>query len=184
MRKLYKDIEPEILVTRDQLQHRIRELGEQITRDFAGKGEILAICILKGSVVFFTDLIREIDLPMVLDFMQLSSYGKSTTTSGIIHVNKDLEYSPEGKQVLVVEDIVDSGLTMQFLDEYLREKGARDVSIISLMDKPTAHKVPVNVKYVGFEIPDAFVVGYGLDYDQRYRNLPEIGILRPEIYSK
>lgn len=180
---LYKDLKPELLVTRDALARRVAEMGEEITRDYDGE-PIVAICILKGASVFFTDLIRNIDLPMSLDFMAISSYGSSTKSSGVVRINKDLDKDIMGKHVLVVEDIIDSGLTLSFLRDNLLSRGAKSLKICTLLDKPERRKVELTVDYKGFVIPDEFVVGYGLDYAEKYRNLPDIGVLRPEIYSK
>ena len=180
---LYKDLKPELLVTREELTRRVAELGEAITRDYAGE-PIVAVCILKGAAVFFTDLIRTIDLPMSIDFMAISSYGNSTKSSGVVRINKDLDKDITGKHVLVVEDIIDSGLTLSFLRDNLLSRGAKSLKICTLLDKPERRKVDLTVDYKGFVIPDEFVVGYGLDYAEKYRNLPDIGVLRPEIYAK
>ena len=181
-RQMYSDIQDELLLTRDQIAARVKEMGAQITKDFEGK-DMVAICILKGAAVFFVDLIREIDLPMSLDFMAISSYGSATKSSGVVRILKDLDKPINGKDVLIVEDIVDSGMTLSFLKENLLSRGAKSLKICTLLDKPERRRVPLHADYFGFLIPDEFVVGYGLDYAEKYRNLPDIGVLRPEIYE-
>lgn len=181
-RKTYADLKDELLITREQIAKRVKEMGAEITRDFEGK-DLTVICILKGAVVFFVDLIREIDLPMSMDFMAISSYGSATKSSGVVRILKDLDKPINGKDVLIVEDIVDSGMTLSFLKENLLSRGAASLHIITLLDKPERRRVPLEVDYFGFTIPDEFVVGYGLDYAEKYRNLPDIGVLRPEIYE-
>ncbi len=182
-RELYKDLQPDILITREQLATRIAELGAQITADYQGK-ELVVIGILKGAVLFLADLVREIDLPVTLDFMAISSYGNATKSSGVVRIMKDLDRDIVERHVLVVEDIIDTGLTMSFLKNNLLSRGAASIRVCSLLDKPERRLVRLSSDYTGFTVPDAFVVGYGLDYDQRYRNLPEIGVLKPEIYEK
>ena len=181
-RKTYADLKDELLITRDQIAKRVKEMGAEITRDFEGK-DLTVICILKGAVVFFVDLIREIDLPMTMDFMAISSYGSATKSSGVVRILKDLDRDIAGRDVIVVEDIVDSGLTLSYLKGVLETRKAASVSIVTLLDKPARRKVSLEVQYSCFNIPDAFVVGYGLDYDEKYRNLPDIGVLHPKIYS-
>ena len=181
-RALYADLKDEILLTREQIASRVKEMGKQIAEDFAGK-DMVVICILKGAAVFFVDLIREIDLPMSIDFMAISSYGSATKSSGVVRILKDLDKPINGKDVLIVEDIVDSGMTLSFLKENLLSRGAKSLRICTLLDKPERRRVPLHVDYFGFVIPDEFVVGYGLDYAEKYRNLPDIGVLRPEIYE-
>ena len=179
---LYKDVE-KILVTREEIAAKVRELGEIITRDYAGKEPVL-VCILKGASIFFADLVREISLPVSLDFMAISSYGSATKTSGVVRVLKDLDRDVLGKDVIIVEDIVDTGVTLSYLKSMLMHRGAASLKIAALLDKTARRKVPdLKVDYVCFDIPDAFVVGYGLDYDQVYRNLPDIGILSPKVYK-
>ena len=173
----------ELLLTREQIASRVKEMGRQITKDFQGK-DLTVICILKGAVVFFVDLVREIDLPMTMDFMAISSYGSATKSSGVVRILKDLDKPVNGRDVLIIEDIVDSGMTLSFLKENLLSRGAASLHIATLLDKPERRRVPLHVDYVGFTIPDEFVVGYGLDYAERYRNLPDIGILKPEVYEK
>ena len=179
---LYGDLE-RILLTRDQIAQAVREMGQRITRDYAGRAPVM-ICILKGAVVFFSDLIREIDLPVTTEFMSISSYGSSTKSSGVVRILKDLDRDITGQDVLVVEDIVDSGLTLSYLKGVLQTRKAASISIVTLLDKPARRRVDLQVQYSCFNIPDAFVVGYGLDYDEKYRNLPDIGVLHPKIYSR
>ena len=180
--ELYKDLDS-VLLTREEIAAKVRELGKTITRDYAGKKPVL-VCILKGASVFFADLIREIDLPLTLDFMAISSYGSATKTSGVVRILKDLDNDILGKDVIVVEDIVDSGITLSYLSKILVQRGAKSLRIATLLDKPARRKVKdLHVDYYCFDIPDAFVVGYGLDYDQTYRNLPDIGVLSPRIYE-
>lgn len=179
---MHQDIK-EILLTEEQIAARVHELGAQITKDYAGK-TILMCGILKGDVTFFTDLARCIDGPVYFDFMSCSSYGSSTTSSGVLKIRKDLDNDVKDKDVLIVEDIIDTGVTLSHLVPLLKERGARSVKLATLLSKPARRQVEVPVDYNGFEIPDAFVVGYGLDYDSRYRNLPYIGILKEEVYSK
>jgi hypoxanthine phosphoribosyltransferase len=180
---LYRDLD-RILLTKEEIAEKVRELGKQITRDYEGKTPVL-VCILKGASVFFADLIREIELPMALDFMAISSYGSATKTSGVVRILKDLDNDILGKDVIVVEDIVDSGVTLNYLKQILFQRGASSLRIATLLDKPARRKVKdLKVDYMCFDIPDAFVVGYGLDYDQKYRNLPDIGVLSPRIYEK
>ena len=181
--ELYRDLE-KILITKEQIAEKVRELGARITQDYAGKTPVL-VCILKGASVFFADLIREIELPLTLDFMAISSYGSATKTSGVVRILKDLDNDIVGRDVIVVEDIVDSGITLSYLTKILKQRGAKSLRVATLLDKPARRKVQdLTVDYMCFDIPDAFVVGYGLDYDQTYRNLPDIGILSPSIYQK
>lgn len=179
--EIYKDLD-RILLTKEQIRQRVAELGAQISRDFKDDPPIL-ICILKGACVFFSDLMREINLPVAIEFMAVSSYGSSTKSSGVVRIVKDLDRDIVGRNVLVVEDIVDSGMTLSHLKVILEARKAKKVSIVTLLDKPERRRAPLTVDYSGFVIPDAFVVGYGLDYDERYRNLPDIGILSPRIYG-
>ncbi len=181
--RLYQDLE-KVLVTKEEISLKVKELGQKITADYAGKEPVL-ICILKGAVVFFSDLMREIDLPVTADFMAISSYGSATKTSGVVRVLKDLDHDILGKDVILVEDIVDTGITLSYLRSMLLHRGAASIRIAALLDKAARRTVKdLQVDYVCFDIPDAFVVGYGLDFDQRYRNLPDIGVLAPRIYEK
>ncbi|MCX5779757.1 MAG: hypoxanthine phosphoribosyltransferase, partial [Firmicutes bacterium] len=163
----------EILFTEDEVRDKIRELGEQITRDYAGQ-EILVIGILKGAFVFMADLVRQIDLPLQLDFMEVSSYGASTISSGEVRILKDVAVSIEGKNVLVVEDIIDTGITLNYICGILLKRGPRSLKICCLMDKPSRRKSPIRPDYIGFAIEDHFVVGCGLDYAGYYRNYPAV----------
>ncbi len=167
----------EVLLTEAQVNARIQEIGEQISKDFAGK-QVHLVCILKGGSFFMCELAKRITVPVSLDFMSVSSYGGDTKSSGVVRIVKDLDESLTGKNVLVVEDIVDSGRTLSYLLDMLRERGPADVKLCTLLDKPDRRVVDVKVDYTGFQIPDEFVVGYGLDYDQKYRNLPYIGIVK------
>lgn len=163
----------EPLVSADQIQHKVDVIGRRITLDYEQK-PLTLIVILKGALMFAADLARRIDLPITMDFMALSSYGESTRSSGIVKIQKDLDHSVDGRHVLIVEDIVDTGLTLNYLYGHLRARGPLSVRICTLLDKPDRRKVAVPLHYKGFEIPDQFVVGYGLDVDERYRNLPDV----------
>ena len=178
---LYRDL-TRVLITRQELKDAVEKLGRTITEDYKDK-ELVCVCILKGAVMFFTDLLRQIDLPMTIDFMAISSYGSSTKTSGVVRINKDLDHDVLGKDVLVVEDIVDSGLTLSYIKQTLDQRGARSVRLATLLDKPMRRKIDLTVDYACFLIPNEFVVGYGLDYAEKYRNLPEVGVLDPSIYT-
>jgi hypoxanthine phosphoribosyltransferase len=166
----------EILVQSDELQHRIRQLGEEISRDYAGR-DLLLIGVLKGAVFFLADLMRKIEVPCEVDFMAVSSYGSSTDSSGVVRILKDLDAPLEGRDVLIVEDIVDSGLTLQYLMRTLETRGPASLAVCALLTKPERRKAEVPARYVGFEIPDKFAIGYGLDYAERYRNLPYVATL-------
>lgn len=163
----------EVLVQPSDLARRVRELGEEVSRDYAGKEPVL-IGVLKGAAFFIADLMRQLDTHCVVDFMAVSSYGSATATSGVVRILKDLDMSIEGRDVLVVEDIVDSGLTLQYLLKTLRAREPKSVEVCALLTKPERRRVDLDLKYVGFEVPDKFVIGYGLDVDERYRNLPYI----------
>lgn len=162
-----------VLLPRDQIQSRIKEIGAQITRDYVGK-EPHMVCVLKGACSFMTDLCREVDLPLTLDYIAVSSYGAATKTSGEVRLIKDLDQGLDGKDLIVVEDIVDTGLTLNYLLNLLRNRGPRSVKVAALLSKPSRRLVQVQVDYVGFSIDDHFVVGYGLDYNEKYRNLADI----------
>ncbi len=172
-----------VLYTEEELKEAVAKMGARITHDYQGK-EPLMVCILKGASVFFTDLIRAIDLPIEIEFMAISSYGASTVSSGEVRMIKDLDRPILGRDVLVVEDIVDSGMTLSYLKRTLTNRGASSLRLVTLLDKPTRRTVPLSVDYSCFQIPDAFVVGYGLDYDEKYRNLPMVGVLDPKVYTK
>lgn len=171
-----------ILISQDEIKEKVKELGQLITKDYKDK-DLMVIGILKGCIVFLSDLIREINLPLTMDFMVVSSYGSSTKSSGVVRIVKDLEKDIAGKDILIVEDIVDTGLTLSYLVEYLKSRNARNVKICTLLEKPDRRKAEVDLEYVGFHIPDEFVVGYGLDYAELYRNLPFVCVLKPEVYS-
>ncbi len=175
------DIE-KVLFTKEQLAAKVAELGKQISEEYAGQ-DIFAVCILKGAVMFYADLVRAIDVPVQLDFMIASSYGASTESSGTVKILKDLDYDIEGKHVIIIEDIIDSGLTMNYLMKYFRERKPASVKLCALLSKPSRRRVDVKIDYCGWEVPDEFLVGYGLDYAEKYRNLPCIGILKREIYA-
>ncbi|MCR5516486.1 MAG: hypoxanthine phosphoribosyltransferase [Lachnospira sp.] len=165
-----------VLISEDELAKRINELGEKINEDYEGK-EVTLICILKGSIFFTCELAKRIHVPVIIDFIQASSYGSGTSSSGTVKIKKDLDESIEGKDVIIIEDIIDSGNTLSKLIPLLEERKPASLEVCTLLDKPERREVEVNVKYNGFNIPDEFVVGYGLDYDQKYRNLPFIGVL-------
>lgn len=177
-----QDIE-RVLFSEAELKQRIAELGAKITQDYADKDKILLVSVLRGSYIFMADLSRAIDLPVLVDFMAVSSYGGGTKSSGQVEIKKDISMNLEGYHVIIVEDILDSGNTLFYLMDILRLRRAASISICTLLDKPERRAKPISANYVGFSVPDAFVVGYGLDYDQKYRNLPYIGILKPEVYG-
>ena len=179
---MMKDDLLKTLYTEDEIKKRVAEIGAEISRDYAGKVPIV-VGILKGASVFFADLIRAVDEPLQIDFMSLSSYGAGTKSSGVVTVRKDMDAKVKGRSVIICEDIVDSGRTMEFLISLLKERGAEDVAVCALLSKPSRREVPVKIDYCGWEVPDEFLVGYGLDYAEKYRNIPYIGILRPEVYS-
>lgn len=172
----------QILFTQEDIQARIKELASEINRDYRGVQPDV-IGILRGSFIFMADLVRQFDFPCRLDFMKISSYGSGTQSSGNIKINQDMDMVIEGKDILVVEDIVDSGYSMSGLLKLLKSRTPNSIRICTLLDKPSRRKIPVDIAYSGFTIPDEFVVGYGLDYADMYRNLPYIGILKPEVYS-
>ncbi len=169
----------EVLLTEQEVDDRIQQIGDQISKDYAGR-QVHLVCVLKGGSFFMCELAKRITVPVSLDFMSVSSYGKDTKSSGVIKIVKDLDESLQGKDVIVVEDIVDSGRTLSYLLELLRGRGPKSLALCTLLDKPDRRVVEVKVDYTGFAIPDEFVVGYGLDYDQRYRNLPYIGVVKFE----
>ena len=178
---MLNDVES-VLLSVEELAKRIEEIGAEITADYAGK-EILMIGVLRGAVVFMADLARAIKVPVAIDFMAVSSYGAGTSSSGVVRILKDLDVSIEGKHVLVVEDIIDSGLTLNYLLDNLKSRKPASLKLCTLLNKPERRKVKVNIDYNGFNVPDYFVVGYGLDYAEKYRNLPFIGVLKPAVYS-
>ena len=172
----------EVLFSEQQLADKVAELGARISADYAGKDPLI-VSVLKGSYVFMADLTRRISIPCNVDFMVVSSYGKGTKTSGEVQIIKDIEQPIDGRDLLIVEDILDSGVTLNYLMQVLNARGARSIRLCTLLSKPSRRKVDVSVDYLGFEIPDEFVVGYGLDYAEKYRNLPYIGILKPYVYG-
>lgn len=172
-----------IMISQDEIAAKVQELGARISQDYAGE-EILVVGILKGAAIFMSDLVRSISSPVAFDFMAVSSYGASTESSGVVRIIKDLDQSIEGRHVLIVEDVVDTGLTLNYLVENLRSRNPASLKLCSLLDKPSRRKVEVKADYLGFEIPDEFVVGYGLDYAERFRNLPYIAVLKKDVYLK
>ena len=171
-----------VLVDEQQIAAKVAEIAETISRDYAGKDPVL-VAVLNGAVVFLSDLIRRLRIPVTIDFVKWSSYGDSTRSSGVVRILKDLDESIEGRHVLVVEDIIDTGLTLHYLLENLRSRAPASVKVVALLDKPSRRRVKVRIDYPGFEVPDAFVVGYGLDYAGRYRHLPYVGVLKPDVYA-
>ena len=175
-----KDAVGEILIEEDVLQGRIAELGAEVSRDYEGK-DLLLVGVLKGAVFFLADLMRELSVPCEIDFMAISSYGAGTDSSGVVRILKDLDMNIAGRDVLVVEDIIDSGLTLSYLMRSLTARKPSSLEVCTLLTKPERREVDVPVRYVGFEIPNKFVIGYGLDFDQRYRNLPYVAVLHPDL---
>ena len=186
--QLSSDIKPSehdiesVLLSAEQIQARVAELGTQISRDYEGKDPVL-VGVLVGAAVFTSDLLRHITIPCFLDFVAISSYGKESRSSGVVRIIKDLDESVESRHVIIIEDIVDTGLTLNYLLESMRHRNVASVKSAALLDKPSRRLTKVSVDYSGFEVPDEFVVGYGLDFAQRYRNFPYVGILRPEVYG-
>jgi len=170
-----------VLLSEDEIREKVRELGGKITADYKNSN-LMLVTVLKGAVVFLADLMRQIDVPAEIDFMVVSSYGSGVKSSGVVKIVKDLDVPLAGKDILIVEDILDSGLTLSYIKELLESRGPRSIRIATLLDKPR-RKVDLQADYIGFSVPDEFVIGYGLDYDEKYRNLPYIGILKPEVYS-
>ncbi|MBD8071000.1 hypoxanthine phosphoribosyltransferase [Bacillus sp. PS06] len=177
-----QDIE-KILYSEEELQEKVAELGKALSEEYQDRFP-LAIGILKGAMPFMGDLLKRIDTYLEMDFMDVSSYGNAMVSSGEVKILKDLDTSVEGRDILIIEDIIDSGLTLSYIVELFRYRKAKSIKIVTLLDKPTGRKAPIEADYVGFIVPDEFVVGYGLDYAEKYRNLPYIGILKPEVYSK
>lgn len=178
---LQEDI-AEILITEDEITAKVKELGEAISRDYAGLFPLI-IGVLRGSATLVADLLRFIDIPVVVDFISVSSYGPATRSSGVVRILKDLDFSIEGRHVLIIEDIIDTGLTLNYILRMLRARKPASLEVGTLLNKPARRLVDIKLKYKGFDLPDKFVVGYGLDYAQRYRNLPFICVLKPEVYS-
>lgn len=171
-----------VLLSEDEIREKVRELGGKVTADYKNSN-LMLVTVLKGAVVFLADLMRQIDVPAEIDFMVVSSYGSGVKSSGVVKIVKDLDVPLAGKDILIVEDILDSGLTLSYIKELLESRGPRSIRIATLLDKPSRRKVDLQADYIGFSVPDEFVIGYGLDYDEKYRNLPYIGILKPEVYS-
>jgi hypoxanthine phosphoribosyltransferase len=172
----------EILIETKEIKERVSALAEEIARDYRGKNPVL-VGVLNGAFVFLADLARRLDIPCTVDFVSWSSYGKDTSSSGVFRIMKDLETNVESKHVLIVEDIIDTGLTLHYLLDNIRARKPASVKVVALLDKPSRRRIEAKADYLGFQIPDAFVVGYGLDFGQRYRNLPYIAILKPDIYA-
>ena len=173
----------EVLITSEQIQEKVRELGARITQDYAGE-KLLLVGVLRGAVVVMGDLMRCIDLPCEIDFMDISSYGSGTSSSGVVRILKDLEEDITGRHVLIVEDIIDTGLTISYLRRSLLARNPASLEICALLSKPSRRRVELDIKYLGFEVPDEFVVGYGLDYAGAYRNLPDICVLKEEVFGR
>ena len=172
-----------VLITEEEIKAKVSELGAQISRDYEGKN-LLLVGVLKGSVVFMADLMRAITIPARIDFMAVSSYGSGTKSTGVVKIIKDLDIDLHGYDVLIVEDILDSGMTLKYKTGLLEQRGTKSIKIATLLDKPARRKADIKADYYCFNIPDEFVVGYGLDYDEEYRNFPAVGVLKPEIYEK
>ncbi len=179
---MHQDLE-KILISKEDIEKRVKEIGAEITRDYEGES-VLMVGILRGAVVFFSELVKNVDLDVRFDFMVVSSYGASSTSSGEVRIIKDISQPIEGQNVLIIEDIIDTGNTLKNLKRMLLTRNPKSLKIVSLLDKPSRRTVEMEGDYVGFEVPNEFVVGYGLDYDEKYRNLPEIGVLKAEIYTK
>ena len=178
---MHADVE-EVLLSGEEVQARVAELGAQLAADYEGREPVL-VSVLKGSIIFLADLVRAMPIPLSIDLMEVSSYGTSTESSGQVRILKDLSTPIEGREVIVVEDIIDTGLTLNYLLRYLHDKGPASIRICCLLDKPARRLAPIDIDYRGFTIADRFVIGYGLDYGERYRNLPYIGVLRPSVYT-
>ena len=172
----------QILISETQIAQRVAEMGAELTERFKGR-EPLFFGVLKGSFIFMADLLRCVNLDCSMDFMAVSSYGSGTTSSGAVKINKDLNEDIEGRDVIIVEDILDSGVTLTYLCGYLRNRRPASITLVTLLDKPARRRAPLKADMIGFQVPDEFVVGYGLDYDEKYRNLPFVGILKPEVYG-
>ena len=179
---LADDIE-DVLIASEAIQARIGEIAAEIDRDYAGVDPLLLVGVLKGAYVLMADLARKVQIPTAVDFMECSSYGSSTRSSGVVRILKDLDTELSGRHVLIVEDIIDSGLTLDYLLRNLQSRGPASINVMTLLTKPDRRRIEIPIRYIGFEVPDVFVVGYGLDYDERYRNLPCIGTLKPHVYG-
>lgn len=171
------------LITKEELEATVARLGREITRDYQGKTPMM-VAVLKGAFIFMADLVRQVDIPCTLDFMCVSSYGKGMSTTGQVKIIKDLDTTIEGKDVIIVEDILDSGVTLSYLMELLRARKPASIRLCTLFDKPARHKVDIHIDYKGMEVPNEFIVGYGLDYAEVYRNYPEIAVLKPQVYAE
>jgi hypoxanthine phosphoribosyltransferase len=182
MNKLLADNLDEVLLSKEEIDEKVKELGKMLAEEYAGKRPLL-ICVLKGALIFVADLARAMNIPLEVDFMAVSSYGVSTKSSGVVRILKDLETGIEGRHVLIVEDIIDTGLTLKYLIENLKSRKPASIKICTLLDKPSRRRVQLQPDFSGFEIPDKFVIGYGLDFSEIYRNLPFIGVLKPEAYQ-
>lgn len=181
MNPLEKSVE-RVLITEEQIKAKVKELGARITADYKGKKPLL-VSVLKGSWIFFADLVRSIELDVFVDFIDISTYGASTRSSGEVRFEKDFSTSVDGKDVIMVEDIIDSGITMNFILNLLKTRGAKSVAVAALLSKPDRREIPIEINYAGFEIPNEFVIGYGLDFAEQYRALPYVGVLKKEAYS-
>lgn len=171
----------EVLISEEELKSICKRLGEQISKDYEGK-KLLLVSVLKGAVVFMSDLLKEITCDCIIDFMAVSSYS-GTETTGVVQFKKDMDVNPEGRDIILVEDILDSGVTLSYLKKMLMQRNAKSLAICAFLDKPTNHRIEIEAEYVGKAVPDEFVIGYGLDYNEKYRNLPYVGVLSPEVYS-
>ena len=178
---MHNDIK-EILISREDIERKCAEIGKQLTEEYDGKFP-LAIGVLKGAMPFMSDVLRSTDTYLEMDFMDVSSYGSGTSSSGEVKILKDLDTKVEGRDLLIIEDIIDSGLTLKYLVDLFKYRKAKSIKIVTLLDKPTGRSAAIKADIIGFEVPDAFVVGYGLDYNQKYRNLPYIGVLKPKVYG-
>jgi hypoxanthine phosphoribosyltransferase len=179
---LHNDIQS-VLFSEEQIQSKIKELGAALTQELRDKNP-LVICVLKGAFIFMADLVKHIEIPLEIDFMAVSSYGHTTKSSGEVKILKDLDISVDGRNILIVEDIIDSGLTLSYLIDVLERRNALSITVVALFDKPERRTIDLQPDYRGYYIPDEFIVGYGLDYAEKYRNLPYVGILKKEVYSK
>jgi hypoxanthine phosphoribosyltransferase len=178
---IHPDIES-VVISKEQIDERVREMGAEISRDYAGE-TLLLVAVLRGAALFLADLSRAVDVPVEIDFMAVSSYGSSTKSSGVVRILKDLDEQIEDRHVLVVEDIIDTGLTLKYLLKNLASRKPASLEVVTLLSKEGKQRVPISCKYTGFSVPDEFVVGYGLDFAERYRNLPYIGVLKPSAYQ-
>lgn len=183
MKNTLQDDVLKVLITEDEIAAKVAEMGAQISKDYQDSN-LLLVTVLKGAVVFLADIMRKIEVPSEIDFMVVSSYGAGVKSSGVVKIVKDLDVPLAGKDILIIEDILDSGLTLSYIKELLESRGPKSIRIATLCDKPERRKIDLKADYSGFVVPDEFLIGYGLDYNEKYRNLPYIGILKPEVYSK